>query len=587
MTIKRALRNIIRMPVRTILFSAVAFIMIFIICFCFSTASVSDTAIRNLDASYPFVATIIPKQIPNSDGTIENTIRLNLDILSSLQTSSAVSTYNFAMSAGHLAEDEIISVLPDDTILTKEPAPELSDIKYPVCAVNELYLEQAFMDGSYVITEGSHFTPADLYGGNRAIILSEFIAEKYQLGIGDTVNYNLPSSKTYRSCVVRGIFAERSGLPVAVAYIPLSDYFSDTANYKQQLSRADSNTYRERSLDSVVRIDFLLKSKDSVSVFLQDAQKTGIDFSKYEIIVNDRAYYTAASGISEIRTISLFVLVLTAAAGCIILYAIVAFYKRTRAKETMILYNLGMRVREIHLMYFIEYSFLILVSAVLAVSIGTVSANQVVRHLDETYIAELEEYANQKDTASDTALAFRSAALSYPVRMNFHKDSKTERLPFSVWISSEQQTEAAVRYEQFYDGSTLERIVVKGMDNPELYSGLGEEVLYHSNRMGGMEIPCYVPKDSGYSVGDSILLYRIPGEYYSTLYRYSDRPFRYGRPMMAYVSLRVKGVTEAENIEVNFDDLNMMCTYLGISSGVYRNIRYDSINVFDGNSEKE
>lgn len=581
MTVKRALINIVRMPIRTILFSAVAFIMIFIICFCFNTANVSDNAIRTLDDSYPFTATIIMKKIPSSDGTIDNTHRLNLDILSTLQNSTAVSTFNFKIYAGVLAEDEIISELPDDTILTKEPVAELSSIQYPVNAVNELYLEQEFMDGSYYITDGSAFTAADIYGGNRAIIISETIARKFQLDIGDAVNYKIKNSNCYRSCVVRGIFAERSGQPVAAAYIPLSDYFSDTATLLQGNSRADNNSYLERSLDAANRIDFLLKSEDVISDFLHDAKNAGVDFSKYEIIVNDRAYHTAASGISEIKTISIFVLILTAAAGCIILYAIIAFYKRTRAKETMILHNLGMRYREINLIYFFEYSFLIIAAAIIAVSIGTVSSNLVVEYLDETYIAELEEYANQKDTTSDAVSSFRSSVLTYPVRMNFHKDSEIEKLPFCTWIASETHGQKSVRYEQFYDAGKQESIVVKGIENPDLSSGMGDEILYEANRISGLEFPCYVPQDSGYSVGDSIVIYRISDLYYSAMRVDSQQNCRYTKPIMAYVTLRVKDMIESENIEVNCDDLNMICTYLGISSDIYRNIRYDSINVFD------
>ncbi len=576
-TVKIALLNIIRTPVRTVLFSLIAFIMIFIGCFCFNTANVSDNAIRTLDDSYPFTATIISKNIPSSDGSFSQTGSLNLDVLSLLQNSKAILTYNFEILAGQLAEDEIIRDLPDDTILTGEPVAELSSIQYSVVAVNELYLEQEFIDGSYYITDGSPFTTTDIYGGNRAIIISETIAQKYGLAIGDTVNYKIKNSNCYRSCVVRGIFAESFGRPVAAAYIPLSDYFSDVATVMQGSSRADDKSYRERTLDSVKRIDFLLNSEQSVSEFMYDAKKAGIDFSKYEIIVGDRAYHTAASGISEIRTISIFVLVLTVAAGCIILYAIIAFYRRTRAKETMILYNLGMRYRQINLIYFFEYSILIAAAAILAFGIGTASSNLVVGYLNDTYVAELEEHANQRESANGS---FRSSVLTYPVRMSFHKDGEVERLPFGTWKSYKDEEYPAVRYEQFYDADKQWQIIVKGIEDQSLQSGLGDEILYESNRIGGYEFPCSVPRDSGYSVGDSIVIYRISDLYYSAMQVDAQQNCHYAKPYMAYVILRVNDITDSGYIEVNYDDMNMICTYLGISSSVYRNIRYDLIDPF-------
>lgn len=579
-TIKIALLNIIRIPMRTVLFSLIAFTVIFIGCFCFNTANVSDNAIRALDDSYPFTATIISKNIPSSDGSFGRAGSLNLDTLSLLQNSKSIATYNFEILAGQLAEDEIVSTLPDNTILTKEPAAELSGIQYPVVAVNELYLEQEFTDGSYYITDGSPFTDADIYGGNRAIIISETIAQKYGFGIGDTVNYKIKNSDCYRSCVVRGIFAESFDRPVAAAYIPLSDYFSDAATVLQGLSRADSSKYYERSLDSVNRIDFLLKSKQSVSEFMYDAKKAGVDLSKYEIIINDRAYNTAAYGISEIRTISLFVLVLTVAAGCIILYAIIAFYRRTRAKEILILHNLGMRYVQINLIYFFEYAFLIAAAAILAVSIGTVSSNLVVEYLNDTYIAELENYANQKEPASDTVGSFRSSALTYPVRMSFHKDGEVDKLPFVTWKLNKDEDHPAVRYEQFYDADKQRQIIVRGVEDQDLHSGSGDEILYDSDRIGGYEFPCSVPQNSEYSVGDSIVIYRISDSYYSAMQVDAHQNCRYSKPYMAYVVLRVKKITDSENIEVNYDDLTVICTYLGISSSVYRNIRYDSVNPF-------
>ncbi len=227
-------------------------------------------------------------------------------------------------------------------------------------------------------------------------------------------------------------------------------------------------------------------------------------------------------------------------------------------------------------MYFFEYAMMILAAGILAVTLGSMTGNMVVQKLDETYIADLDEDANQQAPGSNAILSFRSSVLSYPVRMNFGRENNTERLPFSIWQSYMTEGGSAVRYEQFYDGKNQKQIWLHGIKNENISSDHGGEILYEPNRMSGIEFPCYIPQGTEYLVGDCFPIYRISGEYFSMMLGNVPQKCAYMTPPMAYVVLRAVGTSESDYIEVDFDDLTMICTYLGISSDIYRNIRYDT-----------
>lgn len=581
MILKRAIINLIRMPVRTVLLSSIIFITVFIICFCGKITRISKNALDELNRVYPFTATAVVKKIPASDGSISSSGRLNLDDAFILLQSEAVFSYNIRMAAGMLAEDEIISVLPDNTLLESDPAKELNLTEYPVYAVNNLYLEQEFLDGTYTICEGTAFTDADMYGGNRAIILSESIAARYHVSCGDTVNYRISNSRVYRSCIVRGIYRERSGKTVIAAYIPLSDYFNDTAIAQQGMSRADSKAFSERSLDAVNRIDILLASYDSMPQFLYDAKEHGFNFEKNDIIINDKAYNTASSGIGEIRNISMFVLCLTAITGVIIVYALTAFFRRTREKETVILHCLGMRYREIYAIYLCEYAIILVFLSAAAGFISNIASESVIQHLENTYVAEIEEYANQKETVSDTINRFQSSALSYPVKLCFRSDNETEALHFTEWKSVAPEQSVTVRYETFYEINSGRKIIVKGTDELETSTECGEEILYEANRISGPVFCCNVPRDSGYEIGDYIIVCRYAEEHLTMMAVDMQENCTYITPYMAYVTFQAEAFSDTDMIEVSFDDLTLITTYLGISSSIYRNIRYDSVSALE------
>ncbi len=582
--LKRACVNLIRMPVRNLLYLTVIFIMVLITVICGKIYNVGKTAKSKLITEYPIIATVIPKSDITPEG-IKISLRklLNLDELSILLKSDSVYAYNISLNAGMLAEEEILFELPDNQILSADPLPSIDIKNNIVLAVNNLMMEQEFLNGSYRIIEGENFSDDDVYNGNAVIIISKTIADMYGLNVGEHINYKVSNSNAYRQYEVKGIYESVSGEDIYLLYIPICDLFHDWANFMGGDSLVDReyNGIVSRTKDSVARLDFNLKGSEYISDFISDAIENGLDFKNFEIIVNDKGYKTAEAGISDVTRISLFILILALSAGFIIIISITVYCRGTRIREAMILHCLGMKRFHITVMFAFEILIVFAVSGGAGITGGIIFSNALIEEIRSEYIVEIQKKANKNELIKEFVIEFKTAAMSYPLSINM--DNSYKAIPFETLFTPAKTADPNdgrtwIREEKFNLYGTSDTIIVTGYTNILSNGKNGDEILEEVNRITGYEFECTAGKDSGYAIGDTIRLCKGDiGSMSAMVIDFHYNKTQYISPKIAYINLRVAGLNDEENISVAMKDLELICSYMGASSSIYRSVRYDRV----------
>lgn len=577
--IKRAWINLVRMPVRNALYLTAVFVMLFVSVVCAILWRTGLEAKAALDTEYPIIATVIPRSDLTLNGDKQGYLApLTLDVLATLRQSPTVRAYNYRLSAGSLAEQELITRLPDEELLTAEPAPEINGRENAVVAVHNLLMEREFLDGSFVMVAGEPFDEDDIRCGGGMIIISRTIAETYGLSVGDRIVCRATSGNRYRARVIKGIYAAVSGEPVRMSYIHLEDHFAEMADQGDgwlEQSLPDGTPHRP---DAVTRIDFALGSAADAEQFILDARDLGLDFDSFEIIVNDRAYKTADAGLSQIIRITLLLAILSLIAGLVIILSITAYCRSTRTREAMILHCLGMKRRQITAMFAVELATVLLIGGVLGAACGRIAAKTAIEWLNDDYIATMQADANTRESVATSVMSQRTTALHYPLTIRFGEramlcPTADRFIPCRVTPPADR---IATRRACFYLDRTGEIVTLIGCGNMLSEGLMTEEILPELHRLAGFIFPCRAGADSGYSVGDFLRIRRSAPDTQVMVTIHGPGEVSYLSPQSGYVLLEVTELGEGSDLTLAMDDLELICSYLGVSSSVYRSVHYEA-----------
>ncbi len=317
--------------------------------------------------------------------------------------------------------------------------------------------------------------------------------------------------------------------------------------------------------------------------------------SDLTITVNDKAYKIADMGLTQISMITLFLVIAATLAGVIIIVCMTAYCRSTRVREANILRCLGMRAGHVRAMLAIEMVMIIGLAGGIGTLCGGLLSKTAIDLVAEGYIANMEERAREPVKVLSVNTDQRAEVLSYPIRIRFGEskesvsDAKDGILPSKAYLP---QNMIGIRYESFIvndptdfknpfyaetdEGALPEQIKVTGRSDIPSDGSVTAEMLLEKDRKGGMTVPCTVGQESGYAVGDMICISRQAlAHSVRCMGTAGESGFYYASCVPAYAYLTVSEVVEGHDITVSMTDLELLCSYLGASSEVYRSIRYD------------
>jgi putative ABC transport system permease protein len=304
-----------------------------------------------------------------------------------LLSSSELKGYNFYTSTMGIASNfEPIESSTTETESTEEntenrmPGREMmmGDVSLQGVAFTDSVSE--FTDGTSTLLEGKHITEEDL--DSNVTIIEKTLAEENELVVGDKIKITAPNDETIISELeIVGIYETSStGSDQAMNFTALNPYNKLYVPYT--LTSALKGTDYVGTIDSAI---YYLNDPANIEDFVKEATKnSSIDFDTFKLDANDQHYQQMVGPIQNVSSFSNNVVYLVTIAGAIILGLIVMMSIRERKYEMGVLLAIGEKKWKLIGQFIAE----ILVVAVLALGIATVSGNVVANKMGEQLLSQ-------------------------------------------------------------------------------------------------------------------------------------------------------------------------------------------------------
>ncbi|MBQ8496540.1 MAG: hypothetical protein IJ489_03685 [Clostridia bacterium] len=447
MIFKFAIRNLIRLPWRTLLYIAVTFGIVLSITASLFVYRACENTISELDERYVFVASVVPK---GRDSVL-------LSGISACLKNTDVLAYNITVA-------EASGAIPSGRNMTKMPSLDdreeaemlwLDDEGMPFLAVENLSLVPSFFDGRCTIREGTGITASGYSGEESEIVIPWWLAQKYGISVGDTLTKRYEYGKyTFFEAKVVGIyeanvhtFAEKD----YPAYIPLAIAEMDLG---YTIVR-----YMHETI-AVQRADFVLNGRNAFEEFVLTAKENGFNFQKAKIVFNNSAYDSLSSEIANIHMIALLVCIVILIVGLGILIFFTIYLCHTRTKERILLISWGMTKRKVNSMLVIELLIMLIISICLGVFGGYFAADGICSYVNESVLSRAEASdAIQNEEINRNEPLFQNTSLEISVSS---KKEQSESIAVNYNLKADENEIGVSKHTYQFVGTEL-----AGMENRE------------------------------------------------------------------------------------------------------------------------
>ena len=416
--IKMAFRNLVRFPKRTVLYGLTVFLLVFAVTVSLFVYRACGLAEKTLEDRYVFIASLIKR-------TQDRDIPLS-EIFKCMDYEN-VSAFNVTVSEGE-------GMFPAGSALTELPSADrdenptdvwLEGPGCPIYGVENLGLVYPFFSGECHITQGTALTEKGYCGGAAEAVIPWWMAERYGLKVGDTVNRRYlrqtgEFSYIYIPTEIVGIYATSSPAPNIEnypAYIPLALAETDYGKILPSATKAN-DVFVERA-------DFVLKSRTDFADFVAFAQAQGLDFTSADLVFNNSTYDVLRAELKNIGHIALLAFTAAAFAGVGTLIFLTVYLCRAREKETAILRALGMKKWKICALRVLEFTLIIAVFSSVGFWGGRFAAESVCDFVNGTVLARASASKEIQDRGDSD-----NFAVTMPLEKEFHMEISVS--PFQI-----------------------------------------------------------------------------------------------------------------------------------------------------------
>ena len=329
-------------------------------------------------------------------------VPLPLDSADVLTGSTYVKGYNYYSSTSALAKD-FTAVGSEEATASSEQGDFAGGGRMmagDVSVEGILFSDSSssFLTGDASIVEGRHLTEDDI--NKEVTLIEKNLATENDLQLGDTIT--LASAENSESTLeVVGIYestAEMDERAQNFAFLnPSNQLF---------VPYTVANTLKGTA-DTIDRAVYYMKDPADIQTFIADAEKnSSIDFDQFKLDANDQLFQQMMGPIENVASFSNNVVLLVTIAGAIILALIVMMTIRERKYEMGVLLAIGEKKAKLVSQFLIE----ILIVAVLAMSISTLSGNLVAKQMGEQLLQQ--EITQSEDTVG-TPASFNSRRMPF------------------------------------------------------------------------------------------------------------------------------------------------------------------------------
>lgn len=210
-------------------------------------------------------------------------------------------------------------------------------------------LEQAFQDGTLVLSEGRHVQPQD----QRCAVISTALAEQNGLSIGDTIEASYTPGAVQEDPTLAGVqYAftivglfdivndKTAGTDLAETDKRENSVFIDAATGHEIKRTAQPDTTYDYG------VTFFVNDPQDLEATMEEVGQI-VDLNRYEVTVNDKAYRDSVQPLERICSLMKLLMVVLSACGIVLLSLVLQLWLRQRTREIGIYLSAGIGKRNI------------------------------------------------------------------------------------------------------------------------------------------------------------------------------------------------------------------------------------------------
>ena len=505
--LKFAFRNLVRLPLRTLLYFAIVFFIVLSVSASLFVYVACENAGEALDESYIFVASLVPRKKDS----------ISLRDIGHCADGTEILSYNVSMSEnnGVILGGTYMQKLPEKTGSENAPAAWMDAIGAKLVAVENLYLVQPFFSGECTMRAGTGITGKGYAGESAEAVIPWWFAERYGISVGDILirRYyrNDYDQYIYLESEVVGIYETNSLSPDEMdypVYIPLAVAELDYATLVAELYTPTSELLIERA-------DFVLKDRQAFEAFVLRTKENGLDFREADLIFNNSSYDTLNGELQNITAIAILVFFTVLAVGLGVLVFFTVYLCHSRKREQELLRALGMSRYKIPLVFAIELIAIVFVSALIGCGVGCMAADGVCGYVNESVLSSAELSEKIENIDSD-AISSLTKPLEQKIRLEISVGESEISLP-NVMINYARipnVDEIGVSKHLYYSiGSNLQNILEGKRREPISVVGITDMSavkthIFHDEPVMGIRV--FVSRDFDMSEVENGIIYLTP-----------------------------------------------------------------------------
>lgn len=210
-------------------------------------------------------------------------------------------------------------------------------------------LEQAFQDGTLVLSEGRHVQPED----QRCAVISTALAEQNGLSIGDTIEASYTPGAVQEDPTLAGV-------QYAFTIVGLFDIVNDkTAGTDlAETDKRENSVFIDAATGHEIKrttqpdtaydygVTFFVNDPQDLEATMEEVGHI-VDLSRYEVTVNDKAYRDSVQPLERICSLMKLLMVVLSLCGIVLLSLVLQLWLRQRTREIGIYLSAGIGKRNI------------------------------------------------------------------------------------------------------------------------------------------------------------------------------------------------------------------------------------------------
>lgn len=295
---------------------------------------------------------------------------------------------------------------------------ELQGSSFTMIGSNQL-IPIEFEKGSLTLTSGNHRTVENQY--NNTLIISEQLAAKNKLSVGDTIEFTSYNTKEKTKFEIIGLYSGATSFGTDYVY---------TSN--ESLESFEKTKDKESYVSS---IHFLLKDPLNVDDFIV-RYKTQLPSEYLYLDAGNTEYKQLTKPLDFMDAITTLILWGVFIAGTIIMIAIITIFVRDRKFEIGLLLSSGEPRFKIVSQFVLEIALVSAIAFSLAASISQLTSDVAASWIIDNQLVEDEEEPNGEYAIMDYENSSSKSVQMADVAQNFDVTIKTETLMNLLLISS-------------------------------------------------------------------------------------------------------------------------------------------------------